>query len=88
MRFPNAYKGVTKLYYAQIMDVVMASLTLVFVLAVIRLSIDSVIAQVVFGGFALLVLFTLRICIFTLRIVGLIQAKKDEKGFFSALIVS
>ncbi len=88
MRFPNAYKGVTKLFAAQVIDVAVSALALSFVIILIALSRTAPLTQAIIGGLGLVGLLLLRVCIFVLRLIGLIEARKDDKGFFYAFCVS
>ncbi len=88
MQFPYAYKGVSKLVVAQILELVIAALTVGILILILKINSDSVTAQVLLGGFTLFGILLIRLVILFLRMIGLLQARKDEKGFFKAFFLT
>ena len=93
MRFPNAYKGVSKLFLAEILMLIGAVVSIIA--AVILLAaysadpnglIEGAVATMGVSSIALLAAGVLAIIGFILNLVGLVQAKKDDGGFKIALI--
>ncbi len=93
MRFPNAYKGVSKLFLAEILMLIgsiVAIIASVLLLAAYSASsggsVDGALATMGGSSIALLAAGVVTIIAFILNLVGLVQAKKDDDGFKLALI--
>ena len=92
MKFPNAAKGVKKIYVAEVLTFISLLMILVVgVFAVIR--IPTVMQESAIGDFAviggmilLLASAVLLIVAFIINLVGMINASRDESSFKSALI--
>ena len=93
MRFPNAYKGVSKLFLAEILQLIGA---IVGVVAAVMLigsvavspdgAVEGAVAVMGVSSFAVIGAGILAIIAFILNLVGLVQAQKDEGGFKIALV--
>jgi len=96
MRFPNAYKGVSKLFLAEILSLIASIVGViagVLALGVVAMEevdpsavTDGVIAVGAGSAIIALVAGIVMIIAFVLTLVGLVQAKKDDDGFKLALI--
>ena len=83
MQFPNAFKGVSKIYIAQLLVLVAdaAAIVVSALYAAQNNAVDAVIAGL---GIAVAVI---TIIAFILNLLGLIDAKKDEGRFGTALFI-
>ena len=93
MKYPNAYKGVSQIYKAELIAILAVVCTGIgAILAIFGVGVADVGSQVVGAGFAisgaLFVIATavLMIISYILNIIGVGNASKDEQGFKSALI--
>ena len=95
MSFPNAQKGVSKIFIAQILQLIGAIVSIIS--AVIMLAGAAAVynaategAMAVLGVSAIVFIVSLIVAIvaFILNIVGLVQAQKDDQGFRMALVFS
>ena len=90
MNFPNAYKGVKKIFTAEIFSIVAIVLLLcgtVFALVISKLSSESEIAtSAITALFSIIGGLGLGVAAFVLNLVGIIQAKKDEGQFYYAFV--
>lgn len=90
MNFPNAYKGVKKIFTAEIFAIVSLVLLLICpILAVVltKTTSDNETAAVALA--ALIVLFAglgLAVASFVVNLTGIVQAKKDEGRFYYAFV--
>ena len=93
MRFPNAAKGVKKLFVAEILGLIGVISTLVSIVYFIISGVSGAAQEnegVLVGGaltFIILTVINLGVSLtaFILRIVGVVQARKDEESFSTAL---
>lgn len=86
MTYPNAAKGVKKLFIAEIFSIIVIALTLIAtVLSIVAMANGSLSLLGVAGVIAI-ILGILAIVALILRIVGLVNASKDEQAFKIALI--
>ena len=93
MRYPNAYKGVSQIYKAELIAILAVICTCIgAILAIFGVGVADVGSEAVGAGFAitggLFVIATavLMIVSYILNIVGVGNAAKDEVGFRSAMI--
>lgn len=93
MRYPNAYKGVSQIYKAELIAILAVVCTGIgAILAIFGVGVADVGSQAVGAGFAisgaLFVIATavLMIISYVLNIIGVGNAAKDEQGFKNALI--
>lgn len=93
MRYPNAFKGVKKIWLAELLLLFMAVLSLAIIIIVAvngTLEGDQIIvSDTVLGVVGAITIITALIAIvaFVLHLVGLIGARKDEDSFKNALIM-
>lgn len=85
MQFPNAYHGISKILVAQILDLILAVATTVFLVVMLELPGEMTVVKVLITWIMVLMMFLVKCAILVLRWVGLVQAKKDEEGFRTAL---
>ena len=94
MRFPNAFKGVSKLFTAQVMMLiagiaaVISGIVSVVVGALSQNSEVAAVGALVVFGVIVVVTAVFSVIAFILNLVGLIQARKDESSFTVALITT
>ena len=93
MRYPNAFKGVSQIYKAELIAILAVACTGIgAILAIFGVGVADVGSEAVGAGFAitggLFVIATavLMIVSYILNIVGVGNAAKDESGFRSAMI--
>jgi len=93
MRFPNAYKGISKVLLAEILQLigtVVGIVAGVFMLMVVEgdpeILLEGSLVTVGVSTVAVIVAGVVGIIAFILNLVGLVQAKKDDNGFRYALI--
>ena len=93
MRYPNAYKGVSQIYKAELIAILAVICTGIgAILAIFGVGVADVGSEAVGAGFAitggLFVIATavLMIVSYILNIIGVGNAAKDESGFRSAMI--
>ena len=91
MRFPNAYKGVGRIYKAQILMLITAILMIVSGIILIAAAQNSTTedgALAAVGGSAVIMIITsiLMIVAFILNLMGISSAMKDEPSFKTAMI--
>ena len=93
MRYPNAYKGVSQIYKAELIAILAVICTGIgAILAIFGVGVADVGSEAVGKGFAitgsLFVIATavLMIVSYILNIIGVGNAAKDERGFRSAMI--
>ena len=93
MRFPNAYKGVSKLFLAEILMLigsVVGIIAAILLLAAYSSDpnglVEGAVATMGVSSIVMVVSSVLAVIGFVLNIVGLVQAKKDDNGFKFALI--
>ena len=90
MNFPNAHKGVKKIFTAEIFAIIAVVLLLcgaVFALSLIKLTAESDIAvAAVTALVTLLGGLGFGIASFVINLVGILQAKKDEHNFYYAFV--
>jgi len=93
MRFPNAYKGVSKLFLAEILMLIgsiVGIIAAVLLLAAYSADpnglVEGALATMGVSSIVMVASTVLAIIGFILNIVGLVQAKKDDGGFKLALI--
>ena len=93
MRYPNAYKGVSQIYKAELIAILAVACTCIgAILAIFGVGVADVGSEAVGKGFAitggLFVIATavLMIVSYILNIIGVGNAAKDESGFRSAMI--
>ena len=93
MKYPNAYKGVSQIYKAELIAILAVICTGIgAILAIFGVGVADVGSEAVGAGFAisgaLFVIATavLMIISYILNIIGVGNAAKDEQGFKSALI--
>ena len=90
MNFPNAYKGVKKIFTAEIFAIVSLVLLLICpILAVVLTKMTSDTGTAVVALVSLIVLFAglgLAVASFVVNLTGIVQAKKDEGRFYYALV--
>lgn len=96
MRFPNGYKGISKVFAAEILgliaNVFAAIVGVVGLLSVMAMTSEETV-EAGFGGLGLtiilgIIMSVILVVALILRLVGLSQAGKDEQAFRSAFIVS
>ena len=92
MRFPNAYKGVSKLFLAQILEIIGVIATLISIIVMIAGATAGNAALagggVLATGISLIAIPILSIIAFVMTLVGLNQGKKDEPAFQTAFIMT
>ena len=93
MRFPNALKGVSKLFIAEILQligVVVGIVAIVVMLGAYTADPQGLVEGIaVAGGISAIVALVSGVIViiaFILNLVGLVQAQKDDNGFRNALI--
>ena len=93
MRFPNAYKGVSKLFLAEILMLigsVVGIIAAILLLAAYSSDpnglVEGAVATMGVSSIVMVASSVLAVIGFVLNIVGLVQAKKDDDGFKLALI--
>ena len=90
MNFPNAYKGVKKIFTAEIFAIVSLVLLLICpILAVVLTKTTSDNETAAVALVALVVLFAglgLAVASFVVNLTGIVQAKKDEGRFYYAFV--
>jgi len=91
MTFPNAYKGVKKIFIAEILTII--AVVIMTVSGVVALALLQLIQQdegAAGGALASLITFILGTCLtipaFIIYLVGILQAKKDEQHFYYAFV--
>ena len=86
MRFPNAYKGVSRIYLAEILSLVAAILGIVSAIVVAAGSGGTGAGLAIGGSFFLAVTTVLILAGFIINIIGVSNASHDEPAFKTALL--
>ena len=94
MRYPNAFKGVKKIWLAEILMLLAAALGIaLIVIAALngtfegeQVTVSDSVAGI--SGVIAIVTALLMLVAFVLNLIGLISARKDEKAFGTALLVT
>ena len=91
MTFPNAYKGVKKIFIAEILTII--AIVIMIVSGVLTLAFIKVAEQyddAAGGALVSLITFIAGTCLtipaFIIYLIGIIQAKKDEQHFYYAFV--
>ncbi len=87
MQFPHAQKGVSKLFWAEIIAIVYGLLAIVGAILVAAANGDSESGLAIAGGSIVLVGGVIAIVTFILQLIGLIQGSKDNLCFKIALFI-
>ncbi len=95
MSFPNAQKGVSKIFIAQILQLIGAIVSIVSAViliagaaAVYNAAVEGATTVMGASAIAFIASIIVGIVAFILNIVGLVQAQKDDQGFRMALVFS
>ena len=93
MRFPNAYKGVSRIYLAEILSLVAAIFGIVSAIVVLSGAGVAAVGNrgvgaglAIGGGFFLVVTAILMLASFIINIIGVGNASKDDPAFRTAMI--
>ena len=84
LKYPNSYKGVTKIFISEVLEIVLSVITTVLLFFMTDLY-DSSSAGL---PFAPILISVLGILIIVIYLIGLVQARKEEKEFRLALIMT
>ena len=89
MKFPNAYKGITKILTSEIMEIVISAMMIVFLCIQFTLYPDTSDYGALPGLPAfMIVIGVMGVISLAVYLVGVVQAKKEEHEFRLALIMS
>ena len=88
MRFPSALKGISKILASQILQIVSSLTTAVGLVILVASAEEMNLAVMGTSSIVILVAAAVVVVALILEIVGLIQAKNDEKSFLIALILT
>lgn len=91
MRFPNAYKGVSRIYLAEILSLIAAILGIISAVVVLAGAGSAAAGNggtglVVGGGLFLTITMILMLASFIINIIGVSNAAQDEPAFKTAMI--
>ena len=95
MRSPNAYKGVSKLFLAEILMLIGSVVSIIAAILLLAAYssdpnglVEGAVATMGVSSIVMVASSVLAVIGFVLNIVGLVQAKKDDNGFKFALILA